>query len=58
MRPLLLVKDDDLVERVRVAKVQAQQEPVELGLRQRERALVLDRVLGRDDQERVAASGT
>ena len=28
-------------------------EPVELGLRQRERALVLDRVLGRDDEERI-----
>ncbi len=32
---------------------QLQQEPVELGLRQRVRPLVLDRVLGRRDQERL-----
>ena len=53
MRPLLLVEDDDLLDRLRVAEAQAEHEPVELGLGQRERALVLDRVLGGDDQERI-----
>ena len=53
MGPLLLVEDDDLLERLRVAEADAQHEPVELGLGQGERALVLDRVLGRDDEERV-----
>ena len=36
-----------------IAQPQPEHEPVELGLRQRERALVLDRVLGGDDEERV-----
>ena len=53
VRPLLLVEDHDLLERLRVAEPDPEHEPVELGLRQGERALVLDRVLGRDDEERV-----
>ncbi len=53
MRPLLLVEDDDLLDGLRIAEADAQHEAVELGLRQGERALVFDRVLGRDDQERV-----
>ena len=53
MGPLLLVEDDDLLDRLRVAQAEAEHEPVELGLGQRERALVLDRVLGGDDEERV-----
>ncbi len=53
MRPLLLVEDDDLLDRLRVAEPDAEHEPVELRLGQRERALVLDRVLGGDDEERV-----
>src|SRR3712207_7886807 len=38
---------------VGIADPQAQQEPVELGLGQRERPLQLDRVLRRDHQERA-----
>ena len=53
MGPLLLVEDHDLLDRLRVAQAEAEHEAVELGLRQRERALVLDRVLGGDDEERV-----
>ena len=53
MRALLLVEDHDLLERCRVAEAEPEHEAVELGLRQRERALVLDRVLGRDHEERV-----
>ena len=53
MRALLLVEDHDLLDRLRVAEPDAEHEPVELGLGQGERALVLDRVLGRDDEERV-----
>ena len=51
--PLLLVEDDDLLDRLRIAQAQADHEAVELGLGQGEGALVLDRVLGGDDQERV-----
>ena len=51
--PLLLVEDHDLLDRLRVAEPEAQHEPVELGLGQGERAFVLDRVLGRDDEERI-----
>src|SRR5829696_3909925 len=50
---LLLVEDDDLIEESRVAEPDAEHEAVELRLWERERALVLDRVLGRDDEERV-----
>ena len=38
---------------LRVAQLDAQHEAVELGLGQGERALVLDRVLGGDDQEGI-----
>jgi hypothetical protein len=53
MDPLLLVEDDDLLGGRRVPQAQAQHESVELRLRQRERPLVLDRVLGGDHEERV-----
>ena len=53
MRPLLLVEDHDLLDRLGIAEPDPQHEPVELRLGQRERALVLDGVLGGDDQERV-----
>ena len=53
MGPLLLVEDHDLLDRLGIAQPQAEHEAVELRLRQGERALVLDRVLGGDDQERV-----
>ena len=49
----LLADDLDLLVLARVAEARAQEEAVELRLRERERALVLDRVLGRDQQERV-----
>ena len=42
---------------VRVADRRPQEEAVELRLRQRIRALVLDRVLGGDDEERAARAG-
>ncbi len=48
MREALLVEDLQLVVHPRIAERRAQEEAVELRLRQRERALVLDRVLGRD----------
>ena len=52
--PVELCLDDRelLIER-RVAERGADQEAVELRLGQRERSLLLDRVLGRDDEERV-----
>ena len=53
VRPLLLVEDHDLLDRLGVAEPDPEHEPVELGLRQGERALVLDGVLGGDDEERV-----
>ncbi len=52
MSEALLLQDLQLVLHVRVAERRAQEEAVELRLGQRERALVLDRVLGRDEQER------
>ena len=42
-----------LIIGVGVAEIQKKEEPVELRLRQRKGAFELDRVLGRDDQERV-----
>ena len=53
MGPLLLVEDHDLVQQRRVAEPDPEHEPVQLRLGQREGALVLDRVLGGDDEERV-----
>ena len=44
---------DRFMLRLRIAEPDPEHEPVELGLRQSERALVLDGVLGGDDQERV-----
>ena len=52
MRVLLLCDDRDFFLEARVAHIDAHQEPVQLRLGQREGALVLDRVLGGDDQER------
>ena len=49
----LLLDDRDLVVLRRVAERRAQEEAVELRLRQRERALLLDRVLGREHEERL-----
>ena len=49
----LLLEDPPLLEHARVAERGAEQEAVELRLRQRERALVLDRVLGREQEERA-----
>ena len=49
----LLADDLQLLVLARVAEARPQEEAVELRLGQRERALVLDRVLGRDQQERV-----
>src|SRR3954470_15807566 len=48
----LLFHDPVLVVHVRIAERGADEEAVELRLRQREGALVLDRVLGRHDEER------
>src|SRR4026208_1127754 len=45
-------RDLALVGRLRIARGQTHQEAIQLGLRQRVRALELDRVLGGDDQER------
>src|SRR3989442_4482483 len=42
----------DLLLAGRIAHVDLQEEPVDLGLRERVRAFVLDRVLGRDHEER------
>ena len=53
MAVALVVDDPQLVLGARVAERGAQEEAVELRLGQRERALVLDRVLGREQQERV-----
>ena len=53
MGPLLLVQDQDLVQEGRVAEPNPEHEAVQLRLREREGALVLDRVLGGDDEERV-----
>ena len=50
---LVPARDPPLAVGVRVAEPGAQQEPVELRLRQRERALELDGVLGRQHDERV-----
>src|SRR2546423_132006 len=49
----LALYDLHLLVRVRVAQRRPEQEPVELRLGQRERALLLDRVLGRKQQERL-----
>ena len=53
MDDALLVEDRQLVLDARIAERGLQEEAVELGLRQRERALVLDRVLGGEQQEGV-----
>jgi hypothetical protein len=45
--------DPGLASRIRIADAQADEEPVELRLGQRERPLVLDRVLGREHDERL-----
>ena len=52
-RVRLLVEHLRLVRERRVAEVEPHREPVELRLGQRVRALVLDRVLGRDHHERA-----
>ena len=49
----LLLDDPQLLLLARVAERRAEQEAVELSLGQRERALLLDRVLGREDEERL-----
>ena len=49
----LIVEDAQLVLGVRIAERGPQQEPVELRLWERERPLLLDRVLGRDQKERI-----
>ena len=49
----LLLDDRDLVVLRRIAERRAQEEAVELCLRQRERSLLLDRVLGREHEERL-----
>ena len=46
-------RDAALAGTIRVAEADPDEEPVELGLGQRECALELDRVLGREDQEGV-----
>ena len=48
----LALEDPELLLDRRIAERGAKEEPVELGLGQRERALLLDRVLGRDQEER------
>ena len=50
-------EDLELLVAARVGHVDLEQEPVALRLRQRVDALGLDRVLGRDDDERLAAPG-
>jgi hypothetical protein len=52
MSPLLLVQDDELLHRLRVAQAESKHESIELRLGQGEGALVLDRVLCCDDEER------
>ena len=49
----LLLDDRELVVLTRIAERGPQEEAVELGFRERERALLLDRVLGREHEERV-----
>src|SRR2546430_12821304 len=49
----LRVEDRDLFALLRVAELYAHEETVELSLREREGPLVLDRVLGRHDEERL-----
>src|SRR4051794_31917357 len=49
----LFLDDARLVLGVRIAQHRLHEEPVELRLRQRERSFVLDRVLGRHDEERI-----
>src|SRR5439155_26882448 len=51
MDALLLVEDDDLLHRLRIADAQPQHEAIELCLGQREGAFVFDGVLGGDHQE-------
>ena len=51
--PVVAGEDLDLLLLARVADVELEQEPVELGLGQRVGALLLDRVLGGDDDERL-----
>jgi hypothetical protein len=53
MRSQLRLDDVQLVLLARVAERRPHEEAVELRLRQRERAFVLDRVVGRDQQERI-----
>ncbi len=53
MDDTLLVEDRQLVFDAGIAERGLQEEAVELGLRQRERALVLDRVLGGEQQKGV-----
>ena len=53
MRKRWLDEDPELVLDARVAERGAQEEAVELRLGERERPLVLDRVLGRENEERV-----
>src|SRR6185437_2309005 len=48
----LALDDRELLVEVGVPERRAQEEPVELRLRQRERALLLDRVLRRQQEER------
>jgi hypothetical protein len=52
VREALLLEDAELVLDPWVAEGGAQEEAVELRLREREGALVFDRVLGREEQER------
>ena len=52
MREALLGEDAELVVELGIAERRAQEEAVELRLGQRERALVLDRVLRGEEQER------
>src|SRR6185436_5491427 len=49
----LLLEDPALLEHARIAQRSAEEEAVELRLRKRERSLVLDRVLGREEEERT-----
>ena len=53
MRPQLRLDDVQLVLLVRVAERRPHEEAVELGLRQRECPLLLDRVLGREHEEGI-----
>ena len=56
MAVALVVEDPHLVVGVRIPERRAQQEAVELRLGKRERAFLLDRVLGRDQEERRRAA--